>query len=202
MRFLSFSLAALFLLASSVTLAQAQTQAFTTTTVHMRAGPGIAYPVVATLPQDAAIEIYGCQAGYGWCDTSWNAARGWISSNYILTEDAGQKAVLNPALAATLGIGLVDFDQTYWNSHYQAYPWFPYWNHYHHPYYPPYHPVPGPYCYHAPQDPECYGGYPNPHVLYQPAPQHHSGSGGHTHHHSHASQGGGHTHHHYHHNHH
>ncbi|WP_371809004.1 SH3 domain-containing protein [Ruegeria sp. HKCCD7255] len=155
----------------------------------MRAGPGTNYPVVATLPQDATIEIYGCQTGYSWCDTSWNSARGWISSNYILTESDGQKKVMNPVVAAALGIAIVEFSQAYWENHYQAYPWFAYWNRYYHPY----HPVPGPYCYHAPQDPACHYRPYYPHPLYQPVPQHHSHGNPHPggHHH-----GNGHHHHH------
>ncbi len=166
-----------------------QTAGFTTTSVHMRAGPGTNYPVVATLPQDATIEIYGCQTGYSWCDTSWNSARGWISSNYILTESDGQKKVMNPVVAAALGIAIVEFSQAYWENHYQAYPWFAYWNRYYHPY----HPVPGPYCYHAPQDPACHYRPYYPHPLYQPVPQHHSHGNPHPggHHH-----GNGHHHHH------
>lgn len=162
--------------------AQAQTQGFTTTTVNMRAGPSTGYPVVATLPPDATIEVYGCQAGYDWCDISWNSARGWIASSYILTEQDGKKAVMTPAVAAAIGISIVVFSEVYWNNHYKHYPWYPYWSRYYHP------PVPGPYCYHAPQDPAC--------RHYHPYPPPHDGSGGHAHHHNH--QGGGHSHHHHH----
>lgn len=174
------------------TAALSQTQGFTTTSVHMRAGPGTNYPVVATLPQDATIEIYGCQTGYSWCDTGWNSARGWISSNYILTESDGSKKVMNPVVAAALGIAIVEFSQAYWENHYQAYPWFAYWNQYYHPYHP-YHPVPGPYCYHAPQDPACHYGPYYPNRLYQPAPPQnpHDHGHGHAHHH----EGHGHHHH-------
>ncbi|MDP5219926.1 SH3 domain-containing protein [Ruegeria sp. 2205SS24-7] len=189
------SAAALLFLALMVTTASAQSQGFTTTSVHMRAGPGTNYPVVATLPQDATIEISGCQVGYSWCDVSWNTARGWISNNYILVEEDGQKTVLNPVLAAALGIAIIEFSQSYWENHYQAYPWFAYWNHYYHPY----HPVPGPYCYHAPQDPACHYAPYNPNRLYQ-TEHHHSHHHGHGHPHNHShhegSHGGhGHSHH-------
>lgn len=85
------------------TAALAQTTGYTTATVHMRAGPGTNYPVVATLPQDATIEVYGCQSGYDWCDISWNAARGWISSSYILTVNNGRRVVLTPNVAVASG---------------------------------------------------------------------------------------------------
>jgi uncharacterized protein YraI len=147
--------------------AHAQTPGFTTTDVHMRAGPGTNYPAVATLPPNASIEVYGCQAGYDWCDISWNSARGWISSTYILTESNGQKVVLTPAVAATIGITIVVFNQAYWNNYYKHYPWYPYWNRYYHPVHP-YHPVPDPYCYHSPQAPECHYGPYHPYHPYDP----------------------------------
>ncbi len=161
-------LAATFFLAFSLSAALAETQAHTTTSVHMRAGPGTNYPVVASLPQDATIELYGCQPGYTWCDVSWNSARGWIASNYILVDSEGQTKVMNPVIAAALGIAIVEFSQAYWENHYQAYPWFAYWNRYYHPY----HPAPGPYCYHSPQDPACHYPPHDPNRLYQPAPHH------------------------------
>ncbi|WP_419913289.1 hypothetical protein [Hoeflea sp.] len=42
-------------------------------------------------------------------------------------------------------------------------------------YYPyhPYHPVPGPYCYHAPQDPECHYHPYHPYPPYPPYPPYH-----------------------------
>ena len=168
--------------------AQAQTQGFTTTTVNMRAGPSTAYPVVATLPPNATIEVYGCQAGYDWCDISWNSARGWIASSYILTEQNGQKVVLTPAIATTIGITIVVFNQAYWNEYYRHYPWYPYWNRYYHP------PVPGPYCYHAPQAPECRY---HPYQPYHPYHPPYYGNGGHSHYHTHPGSGG-HSHHHHH----
>ncbi len=194
MRLSLIAIAAAFLVTLLAGSASAQTQGFTTTSVHMRAGPGTSYPVVATLPQDATIEIFGCQTGYSWCDTGWNGARGWISSNYILTDSDGTKKVMNPVVAAALGIAIVDFSQVYWDNHYQAYPWFPYWNRYYHPYHP-YHPAPGPYCYHAPQDPACHYSPYHPNRFYQPAPHGHSNGNGHGHHHGH--NGGGHGGHHH-----
>ncbi len=189
MRHLFLCLSVAFFVPSVANSALAQTQGSTTTSVHMRAGPSTNYPVVATLPQDATIEIYGCQTGYSWCDTGWNGARGWISSNYILTDSDGSKKVMNPVLAAALGIAIVEFSQAYWENHYQAYPWYAYWNRYYHPY----HPAPGPYCYHAPQDPECqFGPYYSP-PSHQAA-QHHHHDGGQGHHH-HYSNGHGHHHH-------
>ncbi|MDP5216438.1 SH3 domain-containing protein [Ruegeria sp. 2205SS24-7] len=193
MKRLSIAIMAMLVLPLLANLAHAKTQGFTTTSAHMRAGPGISYPVVATLPQDATIEIYGCQTGYSWCDVSWNAARGWISSNYILTDRDGKKSVLTPVLAAEIGIAIIEFNQAYWNNHYEQYPWYADWNRYYHPY----HPAPGPYCYHAPQDPAChYAAHNATHPLYHPAPHYHThdhsapyyqhhGAYGHHHHHSH-----------------
>ncbi len=46
-------------LLGSATAASAQ-QAYTTSDVNMRAGPGSRYPVVTTLPEDARVLIHGC----------------------------------------------------------------------------------------------------------------------------------------------
>ena len=101
--------------------AHAQTPGYTTTSVHLRAGPGTNYPVIATLPQGAGIEVYGCQSGSDWCDASWHGSRGWISATYILTDSAGgQRTVLTPGVAAALGLSIVAFNQAYWTSHYAA----------------------------------------------------------------------------------
>ena len=50
------------------------------------------------------------------------------------------------------------------------YPYGPY-----HPYHP-YHPVPGPYCYHAPQDPECHYHPYHPYPPYPPYPPYYPGA--------------------------
>ncbi len=44
-------------------LAQAQ-NAYTTTTVNLRAGPGFEYPVVFSVPGNVALQSYGCLDGY------------------------------------------------------------------------------------------------------------------------------------------
>ena len=56
---------------------------YTTANVHMRAGPGIGYPVVTTIPEGAKIEIHGCLADRDWCDVTWDGYRGWVSAHYL-----------------------------------------------------------------------------------------------------------------------
>ncbi|MBW8640504.1 SH3 domain-containing protein [Hoeflea sp. WL0058] len=181
-KLLLWGLAALCLPFMTVT-ALAQTPGYTTTGVHLRAGPGTNYPSVAVVPANSAIKIYGCQSGYDWCDTKWGAARGWIDSQYIVTVDNGQKTQLTPAVATAVGIGLATFSQAYWNSYYVGYPWYNQWAHYYHPYgpYGPHHPYgpPPPYHPYGPYGPHHpYGPY-GPHHPYGPPPPHHSGYGPH-----------------------
>jgi hypothetical protein len=53
--------------------------------------------------------------------------RGWMSARWILVSRAGATVVLTPAVATTVGIGVVTFGKLYWDSHYAAYPWYRRW---------------------------------------------------------------------------
>src|SRR4029077_12672284 len=53
------------------------------TAVILRAGPSTAYPLVATLPPGAAVEVFGCEENYGWCDVQLGPARGWVDAAYL-----------------------------------------------------------------------------------------------------------------------
>ena len=46
----------------------AQVMATLTAGVHLRAGPDIFFPSVMILPPGAAVQVFGCEQGFNWCD--------------------------------------------------------------------------------------------------------------------------------------
>jgi uncharacterized protein YraI len=122
--------------------ASASTAAFSVTNVNMRAGPSTSYPVVVTLPPAAGLTLFGCTANVSWCDVAWGRDRGWVAANYLHISHQGQKVVVTPALAPAIGITVVAFNRTYWNTHYVGRPWYGHWHghpphHSHPPHNPP-----------------------------------------------------------------
>jgi uncharacterized protein YraI len=84
---------------------------YTTAGVNQRAGPGTGYPVVATVPANSPVQIYGCVQGGSWCDTLWAGNRGWIASAYLT--------------AAWQGAPIIVYNQNvYYNSYYVGRPWY------------------------------------------------------------------------------
>ncbi len=125
-------------LAGSVGLISAQpaaaaSAAVATTNVNLRAGPGTNYPVVTAMPRGASLAVYGCLAGYTWCDVSWGPSRGWVAANYVQVAYQGRPVVLTPALAPAIGLTVVAFNQAYWNTYYANRPWYGQWNRYYAP---------------------------------------------------------------------
>jgi uncharacterized protein YraI len=118
--------------------ASAAMSAVAVTNVNMRAGPSTAYPVVIGLPSRAALTVYGCTANTSWCDVSWGRERGWVSANYVQVFYRGAPTVVTPVIAPAVGITVVSFNQTYWNTYYVGRPWYGQWNAYYRPgAYPP-----------------------------------------------------------------
>ena len=121
--------------------ASAATGGFTTGNVNMRAGPGTGYPVITTVPYGSSVAIYGCTAGYEWCDTNWAGYRGWVSGGYLEFVYQNRR-VLVPNYGITYGIPIITFSiGDYWGRYYQAYPW---WNDWHRWAPPPRGPIVGP----------------------------------------------------------
>ena len=63
--------------------ASAQQAAFTNAPVDVFAGPAPDYPVVSQLPQGLQVTVYGCVAGYSWCDVAVPNLRGWIDASAL-----------------------------------------------------------------------------------------------------------------------
>ncbi len=51
-------------------VAFAQSQAYTNSTVNVRAGPASDYPVVTQLPGGVPVSVMGCISNYQWCDVA------------------------------------------------------------------------------------------------------------------------------------
>lgn len=51
------------------------------TGLHVRSGPGTQYPVIATIPDGAAVNSSGCRSG--WCHVDYRGHVGWASQAYL-----------------------------------------------------------------------------------------------------------------------
>lgn len=125
-------------------VAEAQQQAYAAKNVHLRAGPGRDYPVVAILPAGFAITVLGCLSNYSWCDVHTGLYRGWIYAGNIHYPYHGIRV---PVLdyGAQIGIavlGFILFD--YWTDHYRDRPFYRQREQWVHRPRPPQHVGPGP----------------------------------------------------------
>lgn len=111
------------LLLGAPVFAQAQ-YAYTAGYVHLRAGPGRDYPVVAVLPAGFQIYVEGCIAGYSWCDVLAGPNRGWVYAAYLLYPYQGTNVPIIK-FGAVLGLGILGFSiGEYWDHHYRGRPWY------------------------------------------------------------------------------
>lgn len=104
--------------------AYAQSQAITSMTVNLYAGPAGDYPVVAQVPGGVQMAVMGCVAGYSWCDVSLPGLRGWVYGGYLSYPYQGSPVpLLN--YGATIGLPVVTFSiGAYWGSYYRDRPWY------------------------------------------------------------------------------
>ncbi len=72
------------------------------------------------LPEGAPVEVYGCLAGYSWCDVSSYGDRGWVSSRYISIFYDGPNYVYRPRYV----VPSVSFSFDYWDRWYYDRPWY------------------------------------------------------------------------------
>ena len=109
------------------------------TAVVLRAGPSTEYPLVATLPPGAVVEVFGCEENYGWCDVQLGPDRGWVDAAYLQMAAPSGPVVVADA-GVVLGLPIVAFTfGTYWDRWYRGRPWYArrpyyynYWNRYPH----------------------------------------------------------------------
>ncbi|MGE8162041.1 SH3 domain-containing protein [Paraburkholderia sp. NPDC080076] len=123
-------------------VAGAQSQAYTNTTVNVRAGPAPDYPVVAQLPRGVPLSVMGCISNYQWCDVAAPNLRGWAYAGSLSYPYQGANVpVMN--YGTVIGLPIVTFSiGTYWGNYYRGRPWYGQQSRWaHHP--PPPPPRPG-----------------------------------------------------------
>src|SRR5689334_22556587 len=76
--------------------------------VNLRAGPSTEYPLVSTMPAGAAVEVFGCEENYGWCDVQLGPDRGWADAAY-LQMGAPSGPVIVADSGVVLGLPIVAF---------------------------------------------------------------------------------------------
>ena len=104
-------------------LAQAQ-NAYTTTYVNLRAGPGFGYPVVLAVPPNSGLLSYGCLGDWSWCDVSVGNYRGWMSGEYIAYVYDNRWVPLYE-YGPRYNVPIVTFVfGTYWDRYYRDRPWY------------------------------------------------------------------------------
>jgi uncharacterized protein YraI len=117
-----------------------------TGSVHLRAGPSVEYPSVVMMPAGSAVEVFGCEQGYSWCDVQLGPDRGWVAAAFLAAPSPGGPVVIAGG-PAPVGIPIVTFSfNTYWGDYYRGRPWYGrrdyyynYWNRYPHGRPPPLH---------------------------------------------------------------
>jgi len=100
------------------------TQAYTTSSTYLRAGPDTTFPQIQRVPYASTVEVYGCTTGYGWCDVDYGGERGWFPGNRLQFNDHGRRGSITN-LAPLLGLMIMQFSvQDYWGNHYQDRAWY------------------------------------------------------------------------------
>ncbi|MGE0725061.1 MAG: SH3 domain-containing protein, partial [Alphaproteobacteria bacterium] len=99
-------------------------QAFVSTDLNLRSGPGTEYPPVLVLPAGVPVVVHGCLEGWSWCDVSWGEARGWVAGSYLSYEQYGARVPV-VQVAPTIGLPIIAFSLgSYWDNHYRGRPWY------------------------------------------------------------------------------
>lgn len=99
--------------------AMAAQRGFVTTALHLRAGPGTNYPIVAVMTPGDPVRIHGCIRGYTWCDIDWRSYRGWASARYLQVLYRDRRAPI-VRFGPSVGVPFIQFSiGTYWGNHYR-----------------------------------------------------------------------------------
>ena len=123
-------------------VASAQSQAYTNSTVNVRAGPASDYPVVTQLPGGVPVNVMGCISNYQWCDVAGPNLRGWVYAARLSYPYQGSNVPVM-SYGTVIGLPIVTFSiGTYWGNYYRGRPWYGQQSRWaHHP--PPPPPRPG-----------------------------------------------------------
>ncbi len=94
--------------------------AYSTTSLHLRAGPHINLPVVATLQRHERVELLGCVNGYQWCEVRTNYDEyGWVSSYYLRTLVGRNSYTIIDADGFSHTRIIIYKPRDYWDRHYR-----------------------------------------------------------------------------------
>jgi len=99
-------------------------QAFTTAAVNLRAGPDRSFPLVSWLQGGTPVTVFGCLAGWGWCDVGAGFNRGWVYGRFLAMPFNGQQVLIMNS-GPRFGVPVVTFSVgPYWGAHYRGRPWY------------------------------------------------------------------------------
>ncbi|MFL9882972.1 SH3 domain-containing protein [Paraburkholderia agricolaris] len=105
-------------------VASAQSQAYTNSSVNVRAGPARDYPVVTQLPGGVPVTVMGCISGYQWCDVAAPNLRGWVYAGRLSYPYQGSNVPVT-SYGTVIGLPIVTFSiGTYWGNYYRGRPWY------------------------------------------------------------------------------
>ncbi|WP_175958894.1 SH3 domain-containing protein [Burkholderia pyrrocinia] len=111
-------------LAAAPGVADAQSSAYTNSPAELYAGPAPDYPVVAEIPPDTALDVFGCLSDYSWCDVALPGVRGWIDAQLLEYPYQGNYVPLLE-YGAIIGVPVTGFAiGAYWDRYYRHRPWY------------------------------------------------------------------------------
>ncbi len=100
------------------------TQAFTTSSVNLRAGPDRSFPIVSWMQGGTPVTVFGCLNGWHWCDVAFGFNRGWVNGRFLAVPWNGQQVLIMNA-GPRVGVPFVTFSVgPYWSAHYRGRPWY------------------------------------------------------------------------------
>ena len=96
--------------------------------INLRAGPGVDYPWIASLPQGTPAEVFGCLDGWSWCDVAVTGAtgglRGWVAGPGVEIAYQNREVPLE-GYGQEIGVPFIGFDfNTYWGRYYRGRSWY------------------------------------------------------------------------------
>lgn len=112
------------LLVSGAGVAQAEL-AYLNQPTNLHAGPATNYPIITVVGTDAMVDVYGCEAGYQWCDVGLtDGTRGWMWANSLYFAQNNAYVPLMTS-APSFGVPLITFTLgAYWPLYYRNRPWY------------------------------------------------------------------------------
>lgn len=120
----SFCLLAAGLLTTGVGVARAEL-AYLSQPTNLHAGPATNYPVITVVGTEVMVDVYGCEAGYQWCDIGLpDGTRGWLWANSLYFVQNNEYVPLM-TYAPSFGVPLITFSLgSYWPLYYRNRPWY------------------------------------------------------------------------------